>query len=343
MCEKLATNGIIELLPSQQKAMADNLFNVAANATVLQMPTSAGKTLMAEFNILITKSLRRDAKIVYVVPSRALVNQVYYDLCSDLSGLDIDVEKTSSATEIDPTENDFLIADDIDVLVSTPEKLDLLIKRNHHSVEDVSLFIIDEAHTIENGSRGAKLELLLAMLHRERPTSKFMLLSPFLPDDNNILAEWLGGGHTVKIDWRPSEKLIIGLDVKNHKKGCKVSMELLPSPFSPNIPNIKKIINYNSTLTTNGHKEQILEYSVKQFAETEKDKTELILCVGRGSAATTATKIAEGINEDNQSEEVELVRKYMDEEIGESTLFTSLLSKGVTVHHGIDVVVYYLL
>lgn len=74
--------------------------------------------------------MRADAKIVYIVPSRALVNQVYYDLKSDLGDLNISVEKTSSAIEIDPTENEFLACDKIDILVSTPEKLDLLIRGN---------------------------------------------------------------------------------------------------------------------------------------------------------------------------------------------------------------------
>jgi hypothetical protein len=63
-----AESGILELLPSQQDALAGRMLDVVANAIVLQMPTSAGKTLMAEFNILVTRSLRPDAKIVYVVP-----------------------------------------------------------------------------------------------------------------------------------------------------------------------------------------------------------------------------------------------------------------------------------
>ncbi len=332
LCKKIGDErDIIELLPSQRRAMEDKLFDVAANATVLQMPTSAGKTLMAEFNILITKSLRRDARIVYIVPSRALVNQIYYDLSSDLSVLGLTVEKTSSATEIDPTESDFLISDNIDVLVSTPEKLDLLIRRNHPSVDDVSLFIVDEAHTIENGDRGARLELLLAMLHRERSNSRFMLLSPFLPDNNNILADWLGGGHTIRIDWKPSEKLIIGLDVKKTTKKCEVSFDLLPSPFGTNVPEIKKTIDCGINIASNGAKEHILEYTVKQYAE--KGKTQLILCYGKGTAGNTAKKIAQWADYSNPSEEVELVRKYMDEEIGEPTLFTNILSKGITVHH----------
>ena len=84
---------MLELLPSQRDAMSKNLFDVAANAIVLQMPTSAGKTLLAEFNIVVTKSLLPQSKVVYVVPSRALVNQVYHDLRTDLSSLGLSVEK----------------------------------------------------------------------------------------------------------------------------------------------------------------------------------------------------------------------------------------------------------
>lgn len=83
-----------------------------------------------------------------------------------------------------------LTCDKIDILVSTPEKLDLLIRRNHPSVNEISLFIIDEAHTIGNGQRGARLELLMAILKRERPNAKFMLLSPFL---HGKKMSWLNG------------------------------------------------------------------------------------------------------------------------------------------------------
>lgn len=328
LCKYKAEHDQLELLPSQQEALASNLLNVAANAIVLQMPTSAGKTLMAEFNILVTRSLRPDAKIVYVVPSRALMNQVYFDLREDLRSLNISIERTSSAVEVDPTENSFLLSEDIDILVSTPEKLDLLIRRNHPSVEDVSLFIIDEAHTIENGQRGARLELLMTMLRRERPDAKFMLLSPFLPDGGEAIKEWLGGGNAIKIDWRPSEKLVFGLRLTAQK----AKYTILPTPFSSLIGReheyqTEKQVHCNST-----RKEGILEYAVKKFGE--EGRTQLILCKGRGTANTQAKKISDWIdNPISDSEDLALVKKYMDEEIGCPTLYTQLLSKGVTVHH----------
>ena len=329
LCRFKADQGLLELLPSQQKAIEGNMLNVAANAIVLQMPTSAGKTLMAEFNILVTRSLRHDAKIIYIVPSRALMNQVYFDLRSDLRQLRLNIERTSSAVEVDPTESSFLTSEVIDILITTPEKLDLLIRRGHPSVDDVSLFIIDEAHTIENGERGARLELLMTMLRRERPNAKFMLLSPFLPDGGEIIRDWLGGGNAIQIDWRPSEKIVFGLDVTK----TKVKYTVLPTPFSNTVKVEQHFVTKpNCEIKETGDKAKILEFANKTFSEA--GRTQLILCAGRGTANKQAKKIAERCTTiPNLSDDVKLVCKYMDEEIGCPTLYTQLLSKGVTVHH----------
>lgn len=332
LCDKKSRAGILELLPSQRGALSQKLLDVYANVTVLQMPTSAGKTLLAEFNIIVTKSLRVDAKIVYVVPSRALVNQIYYDLKSDLSDLGLSVEKTSSAIEVDPTENQFLTTDKIDILVSTPEKLDLLIRRGHSSVEDVSLFIIDEAHTIKSGQRGAKLELLMALLRRERPNAKFMLLSPFLQGNKNALTEWLGGGNTIQIDWKPSEKLLLGLKCHKTTRVDEMKYEVLPSTYQSPL-NEKMMGSFPNphNLQSASAKGRLLEFSVKHFSKP--GKTQLILCYGKGMANKRADFIYNLVDEAPVSDETTLVRKYINDEIGEETSLTKYLSKGIAVHH----------
>ena len=100
LCEFKSSHNVLELLPSQRQAMEQNLFDVYANASIIQMPTSAGKTMLAEFNIVLTKSLRQDAKVVYVVPSRALVNQVYFDLRTDLTPIGLNVERIFRRTKL---------------------------------------------------------------------------------------------------------------------------------------------------------------------------------------------------------------------------------------------------
>jgi hypothetical protein len=334
LCKRKAELGILELLPSQREALSENLLDVASNVIVLQMPTSAGKTLLAEFNIIVTKALRADAKIVYIVPSRALVNQIYFDLKTDLEPLDFAIEKTSSAIEIDPTEDSFLSGDDkIDVLVSTPEKLDLLIRRKHPSVDDVSMFILDEAHTIQNGERGAKLELLLSILRRERPNAKYMLLSPFIKNADTIITEWLGGGNSIAIDWKPSEKLMLGINTHITPKRTKneIHIEVLQSPYESIKPIGKTIIPNPYEIISTGEKGQILEFSVKHFAE--KEKAFLVLCNGKGPANNRASFISNLVDDFEIHDDVKLVKKFIEDEVGRQTLLSRVIEKGIVTHH----------
>lgn len=322
---------IIDLLPSQRNALNNNLLDIAASVTVVEMPTSAGKTLLAEFNILVTKALNDSSKIIYVVPTRALVNQVYYDLKRDFEDLDFHIEKTSGAIEVDPSE-EALLNEKIDILIATPEKLDLLIRRNHHSVEDVALFVVDEAHMIQNGSRGTKLELLLAILKRERPNSKFMFLSPFLKDSSSTIAEWIGGNKiktAIKINWKPSEKLLIGIKQKDNYK--KFTQVLLPSAYSF-LPEEYLLEDVELDFVPEGKpKEKYIEFTAKRYGKD--GKSILYLCQGSGMVDNRASYLYDRLEDCEPSDLIELVRKFIIDEVGHETVLTKVLQKKIALHH----------
>lgn len=329
LCKLKAEQNLLELLPSQRNAMEQNLFDVSANSFILQMPTSAGKTLLAEFNILVTYAQLPDSKIVYVVPSRALVNQVYFDLRKDFEPLGLSVEKTSSAIEVDNNENAFLQNDDVNILVSTPEKIDLLLRRQHQAMNDVSLFVIDEAHTIANGQRGAKLELLVSLLHRERPNAKIMMLSPFFGGDNSALEEWLDCKKTIQVDWKPADKIIVEIS-RNRKV---YSHEMLPSAHGIS-PYYEKHfgIQIDRYFQESSEREKLLHFVVEQHSRTNKSL--LVLCGGRSSANKLAGDIYSWLATPSSiPEEVRLVQKFIEEEIGAETIYSRVLSRGVAIHH----------
>lgn len=201
---------ILSMLPSQQDALARNLLDAQREAIVLQMPTSSGKTLMAELAILQTLSGYTDSKVVYVTPTRALATQVRRTLGTDFAELEIDVIAAGSAFEEDPFEQ-ALLNEVSGVIVSTPEKLDLLLRANSEWFEDVRLVIIDEAHLLKDGERGARLELLLANIRREHSHIRLLLLTPFVENAKEV-ANWLSEdrGNDVGVQWRPS-RLIVGI------------------------------------------------------------------------------------------------------------------------------------
>ena len=332
LCRRLAERNIIDLLPSQQEALSKNLLDAASNVTVIQMPTSAGKTLLAEFNILQTKALRDDAKVIYIVPTRALVNQVWSDLYSDFDGLDFVIEKTSKVNDLDPGE-DVLLKEHIDILVSTPEKIDLLIRRKHQSVDDIALVIVDEAHNISDGERGARLELLLTILKRERPTAKFMLLSPFM-ENAMELTNWLAAGRNaitpIKVDWKPSDKIIAGI----RERQGQFELEVIPSIHGLSLDQTDNVIpitkDFNIESKRSQKKARLREAVAKSFA-SEKQSI-LFLCRGKADADKFARQIASQVDS-GLTDRRTLVAKFVEEEVGRKTVLSEILVKGIAVHH----------
>jgi hypothetical protein len=95
-------NPVLELWPSQQQALAGNIFDEHRRAVLVELPTSAGKTLLAEFLMVQSRALRPTGTIAYLVPTRALVNQVTRDVRADLRPLGMTVEQAVPAYELDP-------------------------------------------------------------------------------------------------------------------------------------------------------------------------------------------------------------------------------------------------
>lgn len=70
---------MFELLPPQRAALQEQgLLDAAATAVVIDLPTSGGKTLLAQFRILqaLNQFAERGGWVAYVVPTKALGNQI---------------------------------------------------------------------------------------------------------------------------------------------------------------------------------------------------------------------------------------------------------------------------
>ena len=214
------------------------------------MPTSAGKTLLAEFAIVQALALYPQRTVAYVVPTRALVNQITRRLRRDIEPLRFPVEAAIPVAEIDPGESE-LLRQDISVLVVTPEKLDLLIRTDHPVVAELSLIVADEAHNIGTDAHGARLELLLATLRRERADARFLLLTPFVPNGDE-LARWLGGDGadaTISIDWKPSERVATLARWKKRRRGPQeLLLRTIPSAHHVDITTEIDIVCGTTTL-----------------------------------------------------------------------------------------------
>ncbi|MBG9941012.1 DEAD/DEAH box helicase [Brevibacillus formosus] len=328
-------NPVIELWPSQQDALKKNLLDPYRRAILVEMPTSAGKTLLAKFTIIQTKALNPNGKIMYIVPTRALVNQVTLDLRTDFANFNpkVVVEQAVPAFEMNPTE-ERLLAGEADILVTTPEKLDLLIRKEHPVTKDIALVIADEAHNISDGSRGARLELLLGTLKRERVGARFLLLSPFLPNDDELVS-WLGEDQALSpigVDWKPSRTVVGLLRLDGRMENRSFILETVPSSKTLDIRAGKKIrIADKEIINGNPSQERYTLAGAKVFVQRG---AVLVLCRGRGTAIKRAKQFAESMERINEASPiVNSVCRFLELEQGPNSPLIELLYKGVAYHH----------
>jgi replicative superfamily II helicase len=322
-------NPIIELWPSQQQALRQNVLTTYHRAILVEMPTSAGKTLLAKFSIVQTKALNPNGVVMYLAPTRALVNQVTLELRQDFQQLQLSVEQTVPAFELDPTEESLLNGVS-DVLVTTPEKLDLLVRRNHPVTRNIALVVVDEAHTLADSLRGARLELLLGMLKRERPDARFLLLSPFLPKGDE-LTQWLGDDRAlppIVVRWEPSNKVVAAARNDGRGRAKRLVLETLPSTDNIGVAPGRIVV-----LGPPASAESKTAVSQAAVAAMRERGSVLVLCKGRGTAEKRAGEIAEASEERSTIPDVDAVCRYLQAEAGEELPLVQYIKRGVAYHH----------
>ena len=327
-----ATKPLFELWPSQKQALQQNLLDPYARAVVVEMPTSAGKTLLAKLSIVQTLALNPRSTIAYVVPTRVLVNQVVDELRRDLRGLGYTVEQATPAIQIDPTEG-ALLETPPSVLVTTPEKLDLLVRDSHPSVANLSQVVVDEAHNISDGVRGAKLELLLATIRRDRANVRFLLLSPFLPG-SDMLADWLGDDERatpIRVEWRPNQRVVASIDVEKVKNlDYNVFLETAQAADNSNLPS-----GFRMQLSNEGSRPGSLKEltAIATSALRHRDGVTLILCRGKSTAMNRAEELSSSMPLIPGSAFRAAVIAHVRDELGPSNPLEPLLIRGVAYHH----------
>ena len=70
---------------------------------------------------------------------------------------------------------------------------------------------MDEAHNLGSSGRGLKLELLLATINREAREASFLLMTPFIPNADEI-ASWLDPANNqaveLGLEWLPNDRVV---------------------------------------------------------------------------------------------------------------------------------------
>ncbi|MBS1844560.1 MAG: DEAD/DEAH box helicase [Actinobacteria bacterium] len=180
-----------ELWNAQAEALDGGILDPAHDAWGFAAPTGTGKTFLSRLVILNALAERPQSRVLYLVPTRALVRQVSLDLSRSLKEAAVEVAAVTPQLAALEAEEEEAIAG-AKVLVLTPEKADMLLRIGASFLGQVSLVMVDEAHHLEDGTRGVLLELYLARLRGALADSaRYILLSAVAPNIREV-TEWVG-------------------------------------------------------------------------------------------------------------------------------------------------------
>lgn len=208
----LEARSVSELWPSQSAAVQSGLL-IDRQTTLVKMPTSAGKTRVAEMAIVDELIRNDEARCLYIAPYRSLAEEVQEGLDEVLGGLGFGATALLGGPEAMNIEGELAELDR--VMVLTPEKADLLLRTRHPVIDDISLVVLDEGQILADGDRGVRFELLVTRLRRRLPGVRFLFLSAVVAQATlESFADWLGGNREKLItsDFRPAVQRLAKLE-----------------------------------------------------------------------------------------------------------------------------------
>ena len=341
---------IFEMLPPQRRTLREKgLLGSAHRSVVVSLPTSSGKTFIAEFRILqaLNQFDQERGWVAYLAPTRALVNQLTLRLRRDLATLGNIVEKVSPALEIDGLEAGMLIDTDAGrqfrILVTTPEKLDLMLRGGWEEKigRPLTLVVVDEAHGLASQARGLKLELLLATINRECRHAQFLMLTPFIQNAAEI-ARWLSpdSNNSIElgVDWSPNDRVIaIARPQKGQKRG-DFGVRLVTQHTTRNTIDVPEALDLGDRRPLGLSWSEVSASPGKLAAATaqilQRRGTVIVLVdKPRNSWGVAETFKIAGDRADVSGADLTHIQRFLVDEMGPNFPLASLFEYGVGVHH----------
>ena len=306
--EIIEEQDILKLYPPQEEAIKAGALD--GKNLVLASPTASGKTLIAEL-CAIKHVMEQNGKVLYLTPLRALASEKYNEFRKYTrlrKGGGARVKVAISTGDYDSS-NPWL--ERADIIITTNEKADSLLRHKAHWMSDVTLVVADEVHLLNDVGRGPTLEVILTRLLEINPKAQILALSATIRNADEV-AEWLKA-RSITTEWRPI-KLVEGVCL--HKT----------AEFNDG-SSIKISGDYRDPVIN------LVEYTVKKNGQA------LVFTETRKRAVSYAKKTAIAVNKLLSRPEKRSLKFVSDRILaaGERTRVSDLLAKlvqqGVAFHH----------
>jgi superfamily II DNA/RNA helicase len=147
-------------------------------------PTSAGKSFVLVEWIGEHLRERKDALVIYVVPTRALISQVFSDIREFVGAGSL-----SESANVSSFPHGKEVKDgQSNIFVFTQERLHLFLQ-SFSDASKITAVIVDEAHKVGDRYRGVLLQQMIEFVANKAKDAKFIFSSPFATNPEYLLSE----------------------------------------------------------------------------------------------------------------------------------------------------------
>lgn len=307
---------LVTLLPPQLELLETARIASHMRNSLLTLPTSTGKTFVAE--ACIAARLPEGGLCVYVAPYVAVGEQVKESFKKRLNG-EVAVVSMFGGFQSERL-NDFA---ESEVIIATPERFDGWLRAG----EDISRLrtvVFDEIHILENGVRGARVEGLvsrLRLLQRTNPKLRLVGLSAVLTNPERVCA-WFGVGpdDLHRIGWRPTARRLAICTAKGDMYWIHGNDSLRPSdaatdPISePTKVQLPGEIKYGQFARVNEKSSALNVSSLAQDLVSRLGTPGLVVCPRKVDTRLLARALVQGLevshDEDLRSTAEDILRRY---------------------------------
>ncbi len=264
---------------------------ISSGANVLLVAgTAQGKTeaVIAPVAVRLLEA-GREYTCCYLAPTRALLNDLFSRLKQPLADVHLNVAVRHGDVRVDEA------ASDVDVLLTTPESLDIMLSRGAQILTRVRIVVLDEIHQLYGTPRGAQVVSLLERLKaqsNDAPALQRIGLSATVAKPREVAA-WMGGsdagsapvevltaaaGRSISaaVTWCDAEMSVAQAvaDAGYHKALVFVNSrrrcEELAAALSDVVPEV--LVHYSD-----------LDRTEREYVENRFRKAERVVCVATGT------------------------------------------------------------
>jgi DEAD/DEAH box helicase len=283
-------------------------------------PTSAGKSFTLELELLRRLKDEEFYVAVFLVPTRALIRQVTFDLVKMLRDHDLSIPVLSAPTPPDNAgENPKLI------YVLTQERLATLLSSIDSKLR-LDAIIVDEAHEIGESNRGQTLERVLVTALARYPTARLFFSSPLRSNPEFLLRLFdreTDSEHFVEHLSPVTQNIIHMYPIAGRGNTNRVRMELVVDKERPLLGTVELPFNFRGSY-------------MGKFAIhfTDSDDSSIIYCNDPSTADKVASDLAQAVEKDSDDPELRDLASFLRQEIHPQYRLAELVTKRVAFHYG---------